>query len=169
MSPAKLACKGCRLSKVKCDLDLIGENGKCSRCARLGLMCLPTGPSKRGRPHAARDISRLGPAVRKLLHADSPQLAVQSTRPADAGSSSLDGNQCVSRLGRVVMTSAFRQIVAQQSGRSSMLAWMRQVLYVTQRQKDLGTRPGICALPSSTPSRRPHPSAISRAYSRSST
>lgn len=163
--PAKLACKGCRLSKVKCDLELIGEGGKCSRCARLGLMCLPTGPSKRGRAHASRDISRLGPAVRKLLHGDSPQVAMQSSRPADAGSSFLDANQSVTRLGRVVMTSAFRQIVAQQSSRSSMLAWLRQVLFVTQRQKDLGARAGGSPLPFSP--RPPAPASSSqRASSR---
>eukprot|EP00965_Chrysotila_dentata_P216009 6189121-Pleurochrysis_carterae.AAC.1 len=64
-SRAQYACQACRMSKVRCDLQCLG-GGKCSRCARLALRCAPA-VSKRGRANPARDIARLGPAVRALL------------------------------------------------------------------------------------------------------
>lgn len=42
-------CQGCRLSKVKCDLQAHGESGVCSRCTRLGLVCAANPPARRGR------------------------------------------------------------------------------------------------------------------------
>ena len=39
-------CKGCRLSKIKCDLSSVGEHQRCSRCSRLNLDCVQE--SRRG-------------------------------------------------------------------------------------------------------------------------
>ncbi len=64
------ACTACRLSKVRCDKGNSIE--RCSRCARLGLLCQLTGVSKRGAKNVSRDIARLGPAVRGLLQTDNP-------------------------------------------------------------------------------------------------
>jgi len=61
---APRACTGCRLSKVKCEQE--GESGECIRCSRLGLSCIFQ-CSKRGQSNPARDVARLGPAVRALL------------------------------------------------------------------------------------------------------
>lgn len=77
MAPAKLACKACRLSKVKCDAEQ--RSGTCSRCERLGLNCVPCGPCMRGRPNANRDRSRLGPAVKALLISEGGDAAAASS------------------------------------------------------------------------------------------
>mmetsp|Transcript_17488 Transcript_17488/g.47188 ORF Transcript_17488/g.47188 Transcript_17488/m.47188 type:complete len:465 (+) Transcript_17488:129-1523(+) len=136
MPPAKLACKGCRLSKVKCDLEH-KDSGKCSRCERLGLACLPTGPSKRGRPHPARDVSRLGPAVRKLL--------------VSGNSDDIDDDNTLAALGphrkhmqvdkvvckRDMRTEACRVLTSQLQTREARWAWMRHILYITQRARSI--------------------------------
>lgn len=46
---ARLSCRTCRQSKVRCDLEVAGEGGTCSRCARLSIQCVPNGPCMRGR------------------------------------------------------------------------------------------------------------------------
>eukprot|EP00038_Savillea_parva_P030722 m.79755 g.79755 ORF g.79755 m.79755 type:complete len:486 (-) comp9309_c0_seq3:33-1490(-) len=44
-APARRTCTACRRSKVKCDM---GQ--PCARCIRFGTECIPTPPSRRGRP-----------------------------------------------------------------------------------------------------------------------
>lgn len=50
--------------QVRCDLEANATGAMCSRCARLGLQCIPNKPSMRGKYDPA---SRLSPAVRALL------------------------------------------------------------------------------------------------------
>uniref|UniRef100_A0A7S4BMC8 Zn(2)-C6 fungal-type domain-containing protein n=2 Tax=Chrysotila carterae TaxID=13221 RepID=A0A7S4BMC8_CHRCT len=66
MAPAQAACKACRQSKTKCDLLTLAPE-KCSRCSRIGLVCIPCGPSRRGQSHPNRVIAKLGSANRALL------------------------------------------------------------------------------------------------------
>lgn len=46
---ARLSCRGCRLSKLRCDLETQPQGSSCSRCARIGACCESNGPSMRGR------------------------------------------------------------------------------------------------------------------------
>ena len=48
-------CKACRLAKVKCDMHL-----PCSRCVRLGMACVPTAPSRRGKKRKAASAAAAG-------------------------------------------------------------------------------------------------------------
>jgi hypothetical protein len=60
------SCRGCRISKVKCDLDACIA-GCCSRCSRLGLSCIPNPPSQRGKRNPKTAAARLSPALQQLL------------------------------------------------------------------------------------------------------
>ncbi|KAJ1640638.1 hypothetical protein T492DRAFT_927340 [Pavlovales sp. CCMP2436] len=62
---AQLACVGCRLSKVRCDLREGG--GTCTRCGRLGLHCVRTVPGQRGRRKVSDVTNRLSLPIRALL------------------------------------------------------------------------------------------------------
>ena len=64
MPPAKVGCTACRISKTKC--DGAPSRSPCSRCTRIGLQCTFV-PSRRGKGHINRTISKLGPAVKELL------------------------------------------------------------------------------------------------------
>jgi len=66
-----LACSACRLSKTKCELSDHSE--ECFRCSRLGLKCIFE-RSKRGQSNKARDVARLGAAVRVFLRDDDTSL-----------------------------------------------------------------------------------------------
>lgn len=55
------ACQACRLSKVKCDLE-VRESDTCSRCERIGLLCVKL-PRRRG-SNAAAQAGRAGEALR---------------------------------------------------------------------------------------------------------
>jgi hypothetical protein len=70
----KAGCRGCRLSKVKCDLEAC-PTGHCTRCARLGLACIPNPPSQQGRRKIQDTTARLSPAVRALLLRRPPEQA----------------------------------------------------------------------------------------------
>lgn len=158
MPPAKLACQGCRLSKVKCDLEH-RDTGVCSRCARLGLRCLPTGPSKRGRPHTARDISRLGPKVRQLLvkRGELPPdvVPVQDddeeayVGPTDIQTSVTPHRRIQTPHGQVElchMNFAVRNLAETILKKSLVTpgakkAWTRHVVYITQRSRNIGACP----------------------------
>jgi len=80
----KAGCRGCRISKVKCDLFSCSAR-VCTRCARLGLACIENPPSQQGRRKMQDTTSRLSPAVRALLVR--PPNALQ---PANAPSSPTD-------------------------------------------------------------------------------
>jgi len=143
MPPAKIACKGCRLSKLKCDLDIV-DTGTCSRCARLGLHCFPTGPSKRGRPNKRRDVSRLGPEVRKLLKTSTGTLTSGHTAlepavhqpTADAAVSST--HILVDKMHRTPeRTCEAEAIINQLKTPAARRAWFRQVLYTVHRAKSM--------------------------------
>ncbi|KAG8461964.1 hypothetical protein KFE25_013983 [Diacronema lutheri] len=62
--PARASCVACRISKARCDLDSQLAGAMCTRCARLGVQCVPNAPSMRGRKSST---GRLGPAIRALL------------------------------------------------------------------------------------------------------
>lgn len=63
---ARLSCRACRISKVKCDLETCTP---CTRCTRIGTQCIPNAPSMRGRHNST---TRLGPSMRALLHTGTP-------------------------------------------------------------------------------------------------
>jgi len=82
---ASKSCKGCRLSKVRCDLETRGEHQNCSRCERLNLVCIPNEPSRRGRHGNTLTTRRLSPAVRALAKTDGCKTdAASRSRPGKA-------------------------------------------------------------------------------------
>lgn len=150
MPPAKIGCKGCRLSKVKCDLR-DSTTGTCSRCARLGLSCFPTGPTRRCRAASFTGASRLGPEVRRLLRTDvAPtdgsgradvgpgQVAAPPTTAFAAppvGRPFLVDKGCLDSVHRAYETPV---LISHLKTAAARRAWFRQILYTVHRAKSLG-------------------------------
>jgi hypothetical protein len=129
-----MSCQACRLSKVKC----VAQTGQdCVRCHRLGLTCLFKA-SNRGKANKARDVARLGPAVRALIKATEPSggsqaalvnAEIERTRASDADRCILSwrGHQCQMMM------------VEQIATREGQAALIRHWLLI-------GVRSGSCAL-----------------------
>jgi len=137
---ARVTCKACRISKVKCDVEG-QECGQCSRCVRLGLACLANEPSQRGR-HSSR--ARLSEPVRALL-ANGAESTDQTQSLSPSASPTVGAFAVMARGAPLCAAVApqrrilpehtwalYRNAINAADSRPLKLHWLRSVLYIAK-------------------------------------
>jgi hypothetical protein len=141
------ACQACRLSKVKCDLE-IRDSGTCGRCERIGLLCAKL-PLRRGggAAHAGRtsDALRLRPEFRE--QAPPVEYTLSHMQPQSDALRSMHYGSLVSQMGAALpsvegLPEATQQLLVPQvlaqleGNRHAQAMLMRQYLSIARRSNN---------------------------------